>query len=84
MNLDKELFDKSEKEEEENQTACLVGINASKQIALSIVDKNGATFITTTMNAAYAKYLRDLIDSCINKLKKPNEGSVETDDKSVQ
>ena len=84
MNLDKELFDKSKKEEEENQTACLVGINASRQIALSVVDKNGVTFITTTMDVVYAKYLRDLIDSCINKLKKPNEGSVETDDKSVQ
>lgn len=83
MNLDKELSDKSEKEEE-NQTACLVGINASKQIALSILDKNGATFITTTMNVFYAKYLRDLIDNCINNLEESHEGSVETDDKSVQ
>lgn len=84
MNLDKELFDKSKKEEEENQTACLVGINASRQIALSVVDKNGVTFITTTMDATYAKYLRDLIDNCINNLEESDEGSVETDNKSVQ
>ena len=69
MSMFKSLSYEKPKEDESNQTAILVGINADKKVALSIVNKDGMVLLTQTMSWEYAEHIRDMLEVCINNTK---------------